>query len=504
MDLDTRIPSDTQGRIWDVVVIGTGAGGATAGFNLARRGRSVLFLERGPVLAGRSAVTQAAAVQNPGVPEGWWPDPVYERSAVGDVRGSYPIGCGTGGSTALFAMVMDRFRPMDLTPRRWVDVPSSSSLPEAWPISYEDLEPYYDGAETLFRVRGTHDALTREQGTLLEPPPPSSAEAGLHGMLTGAGLHPYRIHYAREAVAGCTGCPVRVCHHECRNEASRICLVPALLRHDAYVLPECRVVTLGVNGRRVTQAKCLDHGREIIIRGKVFVLALGAFQTPALLLRSKDGAPNNGLGNGSDLVGRNLMLHVSDALLVRSEAFKGVVNNSLNHGLALNDFYVDNRKKLGNVHAHAFCFPGSTPDGLSGAAIFHTIVEDFPYLTNRVVPKEGSTSEVVWEYRYPEELRARGERLVAAVAHSLDRVCEVHARDPIGRLNVSHACGTCRFGDNPKTSVLDRENRIHELDNAFVVDASFFPSSGGIHPSLTIVANSLRVSELIATRLFST
>jgi choline dehydrogenase-like flavoprotein len=226
-------------------------------------------------------------VQDPEVPRGWWPDPVYERTAVGDVRGSYPIGCGAGGSTALFAMVMDRFRPVDPNPRGCVDIPPGSSLPEAWPISDEELEPYYDDAEALFRVRGTHDALTREQCPLLEPPPPSNAEAGLHEMVTGAGLHPYRIHYAREAVAGCTGCPVRVCHRECRNDASRICLVPALQRHDACVLPQCQVVTLGVSGRRVTQARCLALDREIIIRGKVFVLALGAFQTPALLWRSK-------------------------------------------------------------------------------------------------------------------------------------------------------------------------------------------------------------------------
>jgi choline dehydrogenase-like flavoprotein len=402
----------------------------------------------------------------------------------------------------VFAMVMDRFRPMDLTPRRWVDIPEDCSLPEEWPISYEELDPYYQEAEALFRVRGTHDTLTREQSPLLEPPPPSDAEVGLGRLLTDAGLHPYRLHYAREAVPGCTGCPVRLCPHECRNDANRICLLPALQRHNAYVLPQCQVVSLGVIGSKATQAECLVHSREVIIRGKVFVLALGAFQTPALLLRSTDKARNNGLGHSSDLVGRNLMLHVSDTLLVRSREFDGVVNKHLNHGLALNDFYIKDHQKLGNIHAHAFCFPGSSRDRLPGSAVFHTIVEDFPYLTNRVFPREGSSSEVVWEYQYPKELRMRSESLVAAFTSALDRVCEVHLRDPVGGLNISHACGTCRFGDNAKTSVLDRENRIHDLDNAYVVDASFFPSSGGIHPSLTIVANSLRVSERIATNCF--
>jgi choline dehydrogenase-like flavoprotein len=500
MDAYSRIPPNPQERLWDVVVIGTGAGGAAAGFNLARRGRSVLFVERGPLFQVGSVLTHAT-MQTP-ARRGWWPDNVYERTPEGDRLRSHPVGCGAGGSTALFAMVMDRFRPIDLTPRSWIDVPGNCSLPEAWPITYGELAPYYDEAEALFRVRGTQDALTREQALLLEPPPQSRAEIDLERMLAESGLHPYRVHYAREAVPGCTGCPARLCTHECRNDASRICLIPALDRHNAYVVPQCQVVTLGVNGRNVVQAECLAYSREVTIRGKVFVLALGALQTPALLLRSKTKAQNNGLGNSSDLVGRNLMAHVSDTLFVTSKQFDGVVNKSLNHGLALNDFYIENRTKLGNVHAHAFCFPGSTPEGPQGCAVFNTIVEDFPYRTNRVVPKAGSSSEVVWEYQYPEELRVRARRLVEGFANALVRVCEVHTRDPIGGLNMPHACGTCRFGDGPKTSVLDRNNRIHDLDNAYVVDASFFPSSSGIHPSLTIVANSLRVSDVIARNCF--
>jgi len=499
MDLDERIPSDPQGRIWDVVVIGTGAGGATAGFNLAKRGRSVLFLERGRLFPLRFGATEAAAGQNSGVAPGWWPDRVYERTAAGDVLRPHPTGCGAGGSTALFAMVMDRFRPVDMNPGHEFDVPSNTSLSEGWPISYEELEPYYREAEALFRVRGTNDPLTQAQVALIDPPPLSNAEVVLHETLAGAGLHPYRLHYARERVAGCTGCPARLCPDECRNDAGRICLAPALERYGAYVLPQCQVIRLGVSSRRVTRAECVSNAREVIIRGKVFVLALGAFQTPALLLRSKGGTCGTGLGNSSDLVGRNLMLHVSDTLLVRSERFKGVMNNCLNHGIGLNDFYVDNRKKLGNVHVHAFCFPGSSPDGSSGAAVFHTIIEDFPYLTNRVVPKEGSTDEVVWEYQYPEELGERSGMLIAAFERALGSTCGVYSRHPTGGLNISHACGTCRFGDNPRTSVLDRENRMHDLDNTYIVDASFLPSSGGMHPSLTIVANSLRVSELIAS-----
>jgi choline dehydrogenase-like flavoprotein len=89
---------------------------------------------------------------------------------------------------------------------------------------------------------------------------------------------------------------------------------------------------------------------------------------------------------------------------------------------------------------------------------------------------------------------------VDAFADSLRPLCDVSISEPSGMLNRTHACGTCRFGDDPRSGVLDRDNRIHELDNAYVLDASFFPSSGGINPSLTIVANSLRASTLIAAR----
>jgi choline dehydrogenase-like flavoprotein len=199
------------------------------------------------------------------------------------------------------------------------------------------------------------------------------------------------------------------------------------------------------------------------------------------------------------------MLHVSDSLLVRCKGLRGLANGYLHHGLSLNDFYVRDGFKLGNIHAHAIDFTQlksemSSLDGSLGTVLFNTIVEDFPYLENRVTPKPRSEEEVSWEYKYPDELRFRGHMLVTAFADALQPMCEVSVQKPSGMLNSSHACGTCRFGDDPRTSVLDRDNRIHDLDNAYVLDASFFPSSSGINPSLTIVANSLRVSTLIAKR----
>jgi choline dehydrogenase-like flavoprotein len=133
--------------------------------------------------------------------------------------------------------------------------------------------------------------------------------------------------------------------------------------------------------------------------------------------------------------------------------------------------------------------------------VFGAIVEDLPYSSNYVTAKAGSDEDIVYTYRYPEELRRRAQMMIAAFTSAVAPRFDVRPLQPTGALNGSHVCGTCRFGDDPRASVLDRDNRAHDLDNLYVLDASFFPSSGGINPSLTIVANSLRATDKIAQRL---
>jgi len=507
MDVTDYIPTDPQETVWDVVVIGTGAGGATAGLDLARLGRSVLFLERGKLWEQTGSVAREPSfVHSTGTvvsackPYGLRQGP-YENTRTPEMS----MVTGIGGSTSLFAMVMDRFRPIDFTPHRFAHLSPSTSLPDVWPIQYEDLEPYYREAEALFRVRGTEDPLTSRPGELLEPPAPSHTETVIHDTLRENGLHPYRLHYARENVSECDGCPMRLCDRGCRNDAGRICVRPALEQHGAAILPNCLAVKLEASGRVVREVICLWNGRYVTIRGRIFVLALNALFTPALLLRSTTELFPDGLGNRSGMVGRNLMSHVSDWLSVRFKSPRGVLNEQLHHGLSINDFYVRDGVKLGNIHAHAIDFTSfmsklGPVDESTGTVFFNTIVEDFPYVENRVIPKPATESEVFWEYRYADELRFRNQMLLDTFAGSLRPECDVSICGSSGILNGSHGCGTCRFGEDPRSSVLDRENRVHDLDNTYVVDASFFPSSGGINPSLTIVANSLRVSRLIAAR----
>jgi choline dehydrogenase-like flavoprotein len=497
--LQSAVPSDPQDKVWDIIVIGTGAGGGTAGFNLARNGCSVLFLERGS-LWDKATVAQLTER-----------DPFhFSKVDVVDCSGGQgpttaePLelvtGIGLGGSTALYAMMLDRFRPVDFAPQGAQSTPEDCSLPAAWPIQYESLEPYYREAEALFRVRGTDDPLATTNSVLIDPLVPSEAEAQIESTFARCGLHPYRLHYAREFEPGCDGCVIRRCPKGCRQDVSNTCVVPAIKQYGAHILPNCLVLKLVADKRQVREAVCEWRGRKVRIRGKLFVLALNALFTPALLLRSVSNAFPDGLANGSGMVGRNLMLHVSDRLRVKfKQNLRRALNGLLHNGLSLNDFYVHAGQKLGNIHAHAIDLSsnyGTVGDEThAGTLLCATILEDFPYYQNRVIPKRGDYKNVSCHYTYKNELRNRGQLLVSAFAESISDKCEVSWPNRIGALNVSHMCGTCRFGNDPNLSVLDKDNKMHELDNAYVVDTSFFPSSGGINPGLTVIANSLRVTD---------
>lgn len=524
------IPQDAEGHLWDVVVIGTGAGGATAGFNLARLGRSVLFVERGKLVHHDPTVVRGVSFSWKGDPQaalnhGWWPSPIFRELAGGlSAPAGLPLGAGAGGSTALFNAVMDRFRPQDFTPRRYFPNMPDASVPEAWPVSYEEMVPFYEQAEKLFRVRGTADPLAPCSAALLEPPAPSDKEIAVFGALRHAGLNPYRIHSACEHVPGCLDCQAMICPRGCRNDGARICVYPALTEYGARILSNCQAVRLEEKNRTVERVICKLGNQRIALRARVFILAANAFLTPALLQNSANDRFPNGLANSSGLVGRNLMFHVMTRLFAKPKRGSRGLSFNMNHGVSLNDFYVHRGTKLGNIQAHPIrehgamlrflvqnnigvkYLPGRVLSRLTSMmsfayhswTVFATIVEDLPYAENRVTAKPGSDGEIVYNYHYPDELRRREQMLSDGFKRALNGVFEVRPVQPTGELNLSHVCGTCRFGNNPRTSVLDRDNRAHDLDNLYILDASFFPSSGGINPSLTIVANSLRATDKIA------
>jgi choline dehydrogenase-like flavoprotein len=523
--------------VHDVIVVGTGMGGSTVGLALARLGRRVLFLEKGLFLFG--GVDRGDGRPRPDAedsPEGrmrrgWWPHPIVGRTDAGRLVFFGPQGCGSGGTSGVYAAQLERFNPADFAPRaHYPDVPGTT-LPEAWPITYEDLLPYYREAEALYRVRGTDDPLNPDPGSpLLEPPPMSERDQALFDSLGQLGLHPYRSHVGFEFVKGCEECGGAICPRDCKNDAGRISLMPAIRQYGARILDRCEVLRLESSGRAVKKVYCRWRGQTLALSAKVVVLAAGAFFTPRLLLESSSDAYPDGLANRSGLVGRNLMFHTGEFLAIhqRGAASKEGPKKSM----ALNDFYIADGKKLGTVQSvgvdvswgsvlyhmrsvskmdprwwQTLTIPFLRLAARASAAYFKdsvvlaTIVEDLPYHENRVRLDRSARSRFRFEYRYTDELFERNELLSSLIKRALAGRHPTVALSPLKFLNYGHVCGTCRFGVDPTESVLNANNRAHDVDNLYVVDASYFPSSGGTNPSLTIAANALRVGKAIHQHL---
>jgi choline dehydrogenase-like flavoprotein len=531
---------------WDAIVVGTGMGGATLGYALARAGRRVLFCEQGrslqadePAHRGNFAElfferTEAPAARHAEVlaRAGRWWDPIEDRSG-GPARSFIPfIGAGAGGSSALYGMALERFDPADFTPRRHhpEGVRDGADLPEAWPISYDDLRPYYRAAEALFRVRGGTDPLRAERlDPLPAPPPLTGAGAELHAFLTARGRHPYRLPLACERVPGCLGCQGFLCPNQCKNDGNRICLEPAVKDHGARLLDECRVVRLQATRDAVTGVECLRRGESFTLRGTLVILAAGALATPCLLLGSVSSDWPAGLANNSGLVGHNLMRHFIDLYAVSVKRRDGLVASQKE--LAFNDDYVSDAGKFGTVQSFGALPPASvlvagmekdirdqagawlaTAFGLarpflrrvldrrlSRALILASIMEDLPYRANRVEPRADGAG-LTLHYEVPPPDRVRIDQWRRKLRADLRPYPVLLIKQAENNERIAHACGTCRFGTDPKTSVLDADNRAHGLSNLYVVDSSFFPSSGGTNPALTIAANALRVADRILGR----
>lgn len=545
-------PGDPAGVTWDVIVIGTGMGGSTVGYELAKLGQRVLFLEKGLFLQQDGQAAAAPGGQSPvddsaqaRLQAGHWPERLQGSTTFGDMHFYAPLGCGTGGSTLLYAAGLERFSPTDFTPgANYPDV-AGSTLPERWPISYEELQPFYERAETLYRVRGTPDPLGSASTTsLLEPPALSARDQHLCESFQSLGLHPYRVHVGYEFLSGCQGCTEGRCLRSCKSDAAQVALLPALRLFQAKILAECEVLRLEADRHSVTQVVARWRGAELSLNARAVVLAAGAYMSPVILLNSKNEAWPDGLANDSGMVGRNLMFHVSDFIAVAP--LKRLSGEGPAKSLAMNDFYASSGKKLGTFQTlGAAIVPGqimqymrdvaqkdrawwkklasphpvwwrkiSSPVirlvalvlyhafNFKNAAIWATIVEDLPYRDNRVIADPNARNGMRFEYRYTDELKQR----VQAFRNILAKALAPHQTIVLSRdnnINFGHVCGTCRFGDDPATSVLDKNNRAHGLSNLYVVDASFFPSSGGTNPSLTIAANSLRVAGAIHSALAS-
>ncbi len=510
-------------RQFDVIIVGTGAGGGTLARRLAPSGKRILLLERGTFLPRERENFDHTEVwiKNRYVAHDIWYDE-KDRPFRPDIY--YWV----GGATKVFGVALIRLRKEDFGVIHHYGGDSP-----AWPISYEDLEPYYTQAEQMYLVHGQR-GLDPTEPPASEPypyPPVSHAPrvSELAEELRALGLHPFpmplgvMLNEANPLESRCIRCDIcssYPCLVQGKCDAEVIGVRPALQYPNVTLLTEHEVVRLETNpsGREITRVIARHKGQLEVFQGNIVVLAAGAANTARILLLSANDKHPNGLANGSDQVGRNYMYH-NIAVLV---AFSLRKNDSrFQKTLGINDFYfgmpgfefpMGNIQLLDKTNWQVLRGKGApwVPKSLLKLAASHALEfalfsEDLPDPNNRVTLTRDGRIKLTYRPNNLEPMR----RLQAKLKALLNEIAakrgllhyNVFAVQRIPLSAVGHQLGTCRFGTDPKTSVLDPTCKAHELDNLYVADTSFFPSSGAVNPSLTAMANALRVGDIILERL---
>ncbi|HEX5287270.1 MAG TPA: GMC family oxidoreductase [Streptosporangiaceae bacterium] len=512
---------------YDVVIVGTGAGGGTLAHSLARAGKRILLLERGDFLHREldNWDTRQVFVQGRYMSADTW----YDRAGK-----PFPaqVHYYVGGATKLYGAALYRLRPEDFGELKHAD-----GLSPAWPLDYADLEPWYTAAEWLYQVHGARgEDPTEGPSSRPYPWPAVSHEPRIQQLsddLTAAGYQPFhapcgiQLDEARRPASACIRCATCdgfPCLVHAKSDAEVIAIRPLLDSPNVTLLTGAEVLRLETSpsGREVTGVVVSRAGHEETYAGDIVVVCAGAANTARILLRSAADRHPQGLANGSGQVGRNYMFHNSRAVLALSREPNPTVYQKT---LGVNDFYLASGGRqwpLGNIQmlgkSSAEAMKGEEPEltrlapklGLAEVARhgvdFWLTTEDVPRPDNRVtVDRAGNIhlaytqtndSEADGLYR---ELRALLDHAGMPAHHVFDRSC--FASMNISLAGCAHQAGTCRFGDDPATSVLDRDCRAHELDNLYVADASVMPSIGAVNPALTVMANALRVGDHLRQRL---
>ena len=263
-------------ELWDVAIIGSGMGGATAGYALAKKGHRVIVVEKGnasfPPDDGKEHLDEENTQER--LKHGIWPTQI--TSDVDGRRSRFfgPVGCGAGGSTLLYAAALERLEPDDLGSDNSITTRSSN----AWPFSYETLLPYYQLAEKLFKVRGTQDPLNRDPDSdLLPPPPMSECDNYFFATFKEKGLNPYRLHVGINYGDKCKECLGYICNQNCKSDAKTICLEPAIQTGNLTLVDQCEVKRLNADEKETKEAICVRNNKELKIRARIFILAAGAY-----------------------------------------------------------------------------------------------------------------------------------------------------------------------------------------------------------------------------------
>ncbi len=488
----------------EIVIVGSGAGGGMTAYALSKLGADVLILERGGFMPREEANWSPREVVSGSRYRNCEP---WEHEAT-KFRGSnhYYV----GGMTTVFGGTLDRFRPQDLD-----EYGLDEGASPAWPITYDELEPFYAEAERIWGVRGDDrdDPMAPPRSAPFPFPPleHEPAIAALAERLRAQGLHPYslsmgvNVRPAGQCVRSkyCDGFP---CPRRAKCDAETRCISPALeapsvrLQTGAYAE---RLIT-DRTGRSVIAVEARIAGELVRVTGRRFVISAGAANSAALFLRSSSASHPHGLANRSGQVGSNYIHHTNSA--VSSIAPWRVNSTVFQKTLGLNDFYLspdERHPRLGSLQLTGRLLPEHVrsvrprcPYPLARWATSRSIdwwlmTEDVPLPENRVLLSPGGGIRLEWK---PTSV-ARHRRLVANVKTMMRRAgYPVSISQRFGLSANAHQAGTLRFGQDPTTAVVDPGCKVHHLENVWVIDASVVPSlgAGPGGPTLTIAALALR------------
>jgi choline dehydrogenase-like flavoprotein len=512
---------------FDLLIIGSGAGGGTLARVLAPTGLRILILERGDWL--------------PQEPQNWDADEVFQKGRYlskdiwYDGKGN-PFQPGThyfvGGATKMYGAHHFRLRQRDFE-----ELEHHDGISPAWPLRYSDFEPWYQQAEAMYHVHGLRgEDPTDPPSSAPYPHPPITHEPRIQKLaddLRSAGLHPFHapsgvmldegnMPYSR--CRRCNNCDGFPCLVHAKGDAEVCGVRPALAASANVSLltrAEVKRLVTDAAGTTVTGVELVRDGEELRYSADLVVVSCGAANSARLLLMSANDKHPRGLANGSDQVGRNYMFHNSKAAVALSHEPNPTIFQKT---ISINDWYfgdADYDYPMGNIQMtgktrgaimkgyaplETFLMPNWSMDEIAAHALdFWITTEDLPDPNNRV--KVDAAGHIHLDYTVNNQTSAN--RLWGRLQGLLDKLYlkkhlverQIYIKNPMGIAAVGHQAGTCRFGTDPATSVLDVNCKAHELDNLYVVDTSFFPSIGAVNPSLTAIANAIRVGHHLKERL---
>jgi len=516
---------------FDVVIIGTGAGGGTLASKLAPTGKKILLLERGGHVAREKDNWNSAVVNLEGK---YATKEVWKDGAGKELHPhtNYYV----GGNTKFYGAALFRLRKEDFG-----EIQHHGGISPAWPISYDELEPYYNQAEHQYQVHGQRgEDPTEPPARCPYPHPAVSHEPRLQQLaddFARHGLKPFHTPLGimldektphKSACIRCNTCDGFPCLVHAKSDAEVLGVDPALTYPNVSLMTNAYVERLQTSpsGREVTKVLIKHNGAYEEISADVVVVSAGAINSAALLLRSANDRHQNGLANGSDVVGRHYMGHTNSILLAISKCPNPTIFQKT---LSINDFYfgsddfpypmghisfvgkLDRDALRGGAPAIA---PGFTLEIMGKHSLdFWLTSEDLPDPNNRVTLDRAGNIVLSYEPNNEEghkrlhgKLKELMRQQTACPVHGHECHQGLFARnlfvgDRIPLAGVAHQNGTIRFGQDPETSALDVHCKAHELDNLYVVDGSFFPSSAAVNPALTIMANALRVGSHLIERM---